>query len=393
MKKVISGYFAILISLLISIGNCYGAFKFEYNGMKFECSDEDSKSIELTKVEKSGYIIEVPDKITLGEETYVVDKIGSRAFTPVSQTVRSVLVPPTVKELKAGAFYDCKFLSVVKLPRTLEVIGDFAFANCVSLKRVVIPRTVKSIGEDIFLGCDRIFLTIEEGMKELGDSAFFKCEALRMIDLPNSLRKIGNHAFAFNYNLSTVRFPDRITSIGTSAFKFCLEFEDIILPKSLKEISDSSFFMCINLRSVEFNESLSSIGSFAFAYTKLSELDIPSHIKSIGTYAFNNCRALKHVFIKDGVENISSKAFSNCCKIVSFFLPENLNSLSPDIFQDSKITNLVLPLKPFNVDSEIVQNADIIHCKSSTPPFANIRENVVIENKCIYVPFKVMDMT
>lgn len=81
---------------------------------------------------------------TVVEVPYGVTAIGEHAFFNI-ETVEKVVLPATVREIRASAFLYCHHLQEINLPDTLQQIGDWAFYAC-PLKKIRIPRSITSIG-------------------------------------------------------------------------------------------------------------------------------------------------------------------------------------------------------------------------------------------------------
>lgn len=80
-------------------------------------------------------------------------------------------------------------------------------------------------------------------------------------------------------------------------------------------------------------------------YEKLTEVEIPSSVTSIGEEVFVECRSLTEVTIPDSVENIDSWAFGMCSGLtkVSFQRKEPPTS-EGDVFEScSGLTNIYIP--------------------------------------------------
>lgn len=107
----------------------------------------------------------------------------------------------------------------------------------------------------------------------------------------DDLTEIGPYAFA-NCNLLTSATFMRATKISENAFSFCSSLESISLPE-VKEIKASSFGYCSSLESISMPkiEVLGSdkelYGVFNSSY-KMTTINIPSTIQSIGKNAFKN---------------------------------------------------------------------------------------------------------
>jgi hypothetical protein len=73
-------------------------------------------------------------------------------------------------------------------------------------------------------------------------------------------------------------------------------------------IADNTFGMCQNLVTVHLPESVKSIYMFAFSYcTSLAEIDL-GNVEYIGSFAFQNCEALRDVTLHDAL--IEDNAFA-----------------------------------------------------------------------------------
>lgn len=67
-----------------------------------------------------------------------------------NKTIKTVVIPDTVKYIDDGSFYGCTALESVTFGNGVEEIGDYAFENCTSLSKVYIPVSVKKIGAEAF---------------------------------------------------------------------------------------------------------------------------------------------------------------------------------------------------------------------------------------------------
>lgn len=75
----------------------------------------------------------------------------------------------------------------------------------------------------------------------------------------------------------------------------------------------------------------------------LISIDIPSNIKSIGKYAFRNCKNLETIVISNGVTTIGYEAFRNCSSLTSVTIPNSVTSISNSAFYDcSSLTSVTI---------------------------------------------------
>ena len=101
-----------------------------------------------------------------------------------------------------------------------------------------------------------------------------------------------------------------VTSIGDNAydnaFMGCYRLTHIEIPDNITTIGSYTFSDCISLENITIPESVASIGEGAFNYCKsLTSIEIPSSVTSIES-AFNYCSSLTNINVSDNNENYSS---------------------------------------------------------------------------------------
>lgn len=105
----------------------------------------------------------------------------------------------------------------------------------------------------------------------------------------NDLTEIGYYAFVNCFNLTSATFT-KVTKVGSGAFSSCSSLESISLPE-VKEINSYAFSYCslksISMPKIEMLGSDSSYSGVFSGYTnKMTTINIPSTIKSIGQNVF-----------------------------------------------------------------------------------------------------------
>lgn len=122
---------------------------FEYEGIWYTVTDETAKTVETragTGKYKAGNtasgILEIPEKVSDGESDYTVTGIGDWSFSS-QYSVTELYLPPTLRNLGVGSFYDCG-IKTVEIPDGVTEIKASLFAKN-PLKRVFLPPSVKSV--------------------------------------------------------------------------------------------------------------------------------------------------------------------------------------------------------------------------------------------------------
>lgn len=96
----------------------------------------------------------------------------------------------------------------------------------------------------------------------------------------------------------------------------------------------SPFFRGI-FQNVVFDGKITSIGDYAFkGLTKLTSLNIPVSIKTIGKGAFCDCIYLSKVVLNEGIETIKDDAFSGCRSLTEIAIPESVTFLGQKVFKN-----------------------------------------------------------
>ncbi len=117
------------------------------------------------------------------------------------------------------------------------------------------------------------------------------------VNIPNSLNgspvlAIGAEAFQGKTSLTSVTFPDTLTTIGAMAFAECTALTSLSLSDNITHIDDKAFLACSNLKSITLPSSLQAIGYQTFGYCEsLGHLHIPSEVNYINPFAIQGTNA------------------------------------------------------------------------------------------------------
>ena len=167
--------------------------------------------------------------------------------------------------------------------------------------------------------------------------------------------RIGEYAFAHHDSIESVTIPDTITKIADFAFFQCKNLKNIKLNNKIVEIDSGSFYLtayyynqdnwedgCLYIGKYLVNTDYNNapkkytikkgtrlIGNNAFSSRyNLEKLTIPSSVKYIGDYAFNNT-SLKKVTIENGLKEIGEHAFDYCL-FKTITIPPSVKKMGED---------------------------------------------------------------
>ena len=152
--------------------------------------------------------------------------------------------------------------------------------------------------------------------------------------------RIGDYAFS-GTTLNEIVVKEGITEFGDGAFNGTSHLLKFELPSTVKKIGMYCFNNTNNLNSVVFKEGLEEIGAYAFCITSLVDVELPLSCKTIGEKAFHSTPSL--ISVKgNGVETIDQYAFAYLSNL-TFAEFHNLKEIKEGAFAGTKLTSFTLP--------------------------------------------------
>ena len=285
--------------------------------------------VEIVRCDYTGDVV-IPSAIE-GEPVVALSPTSSSVFESPSQ-VTSVTLPASLKRVSEGAFYGCTELDSVTMP----VVGG-EVSRFVDLFRSYSVNVPQGLTVDV-IGTSPIpdATSASEG--------YFAGSGIKEVNIAGGVGAIGSYAFAGCTSLSTLTLKSGVTSIGTSAFEGCTSLTSLTVPSSVTSMRNNAFKGCTGLSGVR----ITSIAAWCgidfeselanpltevhklYNYGRLvTDLTIPSSVRSIGAYAFAGCTPLTSVTILDGVTSIAPTAFFGCTAIEKATVPVALMSAVP----------------------------------------------------------------
>ena len=269
-------------------------------------------------------VIDIPDTVTSGGQTYTVTAIGEYAFIPSRKitNVSSVFIPATVTSIGRFAFRCCKFLATVTFAEgsQLKSIGVSAFSGTEPahpiFKEIQIPDSVETIGTNAFQNCqDLESITLPASLETIESSAFSSCRKLSEIKLPASLKAIQSYVFDGCSSLETVFYDGslaRWSQINTSNGFLGFSHPSLVMndytaqfipvkdendpdppPKTVTITKYTGTESTVILPSTINSWPVTKIGEDAFQdNTTITSVTIPASVTEIGSNAFAGCTNL-----------------------------------------------------------------------------------------------------
>lgn len=118
---------------------------------------------------------------------------------------------------------------------------------------------------------------------------------------------------------------------------FSKSLTNVVLPSSLKSIDNGAFSNCSSLSSVSLPGNLTSIGKYAFyGCSALTTISIPSGVQSLSEYAFAKCSALTAISSEASFTSLPDYVFSNCTALKNISFATPITSIGKGAFVNCK---------------------------------------------------------
>ena len=262
---------------------------------------------------------------------------------------------------------NCVNLMRVTLPVHIDKLSEAAFAGCKNLREVITENSEIQFSQSTFTGCknlskDLSFLkddfVIEKGLlfnrsknevyTYLGDDGI--ASDCSKISFPPTVTYIGN-GFS-NTDITSVDLSQTsITEIENDTFSDCCHLSKVFLPNNLKRIGDRAFSNCGSLQEITLPSSLEEIGIACFSGTGIRQIEIPRLLKLIPKSAFACCKNLERISIPPTVRSINSFAFRDCTAVRYVNISSGFKKDVHLLFEKDAIIQFVYSAKPVPVYS------------------------------------------
>lgn len=163
----------------------------------------DTNPMSLSEAQAQNYVFDAETgvigtdgHVNANREIELPSSIDGRRITTVKTAclvsypyLETLVMPDSITQMQAFAFYDSIRLKSVRLPSGLKTISEGAFGRCRALTSIVIPESVV----------------------EICSEAFYQCSSLEAVMIPDSVAFVGGRAFLqvphICYHGSATGFP------------------------------------------------------------------------------------------------------------------------------------------------------------------------------------------
>lgn len=287
-----------------------------------------------------------------------VTNIEYRAFKGCTGFTGLVFESNVLQVISADVFNGCTgFSNDISLPSSVTTIGNNAFVNCSNLKGTLDLSAVTSIGGGSFAGCSGITgLILPEGITNIPDSCFKSCTGITgELNIPSRVTVIEKEAFYNCAKFTAINFPSTLRTIKDGAFAYCYGLEGTLtLPDSLTEIGGLGFRTIYGTQ---------YIGAFINC-NKITAINWPNNIITIGTDAFRNCTGLTgELVLPNSLLTIGVRAFMGCSNLTgNLNIPDKVSYIGDNSFEGTGFNGtLHLPYGLQTIGHGAFKNLSALH--------------------------------
>lgn len=214
-----------------------------------------------------------------------------------------------------------------------RLIANSACTNHDTLTHLTLPKSLMYINEGAFTNCYRLVEVYNQSNIPLTAGAntpsgvelhalhIYKTAGERRSGVENNfiLYKDGTEVSLVGYlgESNTVSIPEGVTKINRNAFARDFFLTSVTFPDSVKVIGEMAFMGCSLLKNVQFGQGLTEIERYAFEDCVMSSVVLPDGVEKVGYGAFSQNHALRSVYIPDSVYFLAEGVFANCAYLES----------------------------------------------------------------------------
>ncbi len=301
---------------------------------------------------------------------------GCSSLTEISWNLLKKENSFALTEIGENAFFGCTLLSFENKEffASLTSIGPRAFASCKLPSQLDFSKNNIHIGALAFANSSLTSLRLGRASLDRNalDSVNLKTLTFTSEQLNFSAKKLGigesltsisfdkdasfeAACFADRKKLSSVQVANLIGSVPKGCFSNCSSLSTLHLDSSKPLcIEEDAFSFCTSLGEVP--SSCRSIASFAFKGCSALKLASLEKIEELGAFAFEDCTKLKKVTLGAGLRLVPNGVFQGCSSLKEVVLPNGLEEIGRDAFAGTNLKELVFPSSLRHVGATIFRD-------------------------------------
>lgn len=276
------------------------------------------------------FVILSDKKVSAEEGSKFIIKDG--ALTSYIGTEENLMIPDGVTMINDFVFRNNHIIKTVEFPDTLVWVGTGAFEGCKNLEKVTMKDSVTHIDPVAFYGCEQLEdVTISNGLQWIEHDAFSATPWLEKMMTEHPMLIVNNMLISGYTFEGKVKIPDGVVTIAPNAFAYA-RISEVTIPSSVKTIGAGAFVGCRGLTKVTMSDSVTELGQDAFeGCYNLKTVRLSKSLSRIELGVFSDCKKLESLEIPDSVNEIGW-AFSQCKKLKKIVIPKSVKKINSDIF-------------------------------------------------------------
>lgn len=368
------------LTLIVALFLCTIAYANEKDikvgGFHYRILNDNEVAVIGTEINDT--VIRIPSTVSITNKQYAVVEIANKKPEKEGKnwayyknqnwgaSTIDIIVPQSVKNIKAGAFYYNSFRNIY-LPEEMECISPYAFYHC-QIGCIRFPKHIRDFHDYAFedsyiraldfretqyskfdinwLGTigkfDALFLPRSiEKLKDTSSNPHVHCRSESLIldidgkTLKEAIEHYDAHTLFESVKMLAIENIEKIDFRVSDNFP---NLKEVYLPDPIKEIGKGAFmsnevYTGGQLEKVYLNDNIEVIGEDAFRNNpKLLNIRLPKNLKSIGTAAFYECKGLEHIEIPPSVTYIGESAFMGCKGLERIEIPTSVTYIGECAF-------------------------------------------------------------
>ena len=271
-------------------------------------------------------------------------------YYPEGKTDTSYTISNGVNRIEDGAIVNNKYLQELVIPEGVTILDEDSIQKDKKLTTIHLPSTLSNIGNRVFQDTNIVDIILAEGNTnyKVVDNVLFTYDGSKIVHYSLGLT---NEYYEIPEGVTTLALDGWVSM---SVFYRNEYLKKIKIPSSVNELSGNLFDDMIKLEYIDIdenNENYISIDGVVYNKTKTSLIVYPNHRKattctvlsgvvSMDDNAFCDSKYLSEVILPSTLKTIGSHTF-NSSSITKVTIPASVISIGYDAFDSSKITSAI----------------------------------------------------
>ena len=252
------------------------------------------------------------------------DFSSSASYHPFPNlSISNINIGEGVQKIPAYFAYGNTNLTSITIPDSVITIGNYAFQGCIALgslnfNAISCNDFSSTASYHPFYNLNILNINIGNCVQRIPDFFAYGNTNLTSVIIPNSVTSIGKSAFYGCSGLTSVTIGSSVTSIGDYAFCGCDGITDYIW--NARNCSYNGQMPTYNIEQVTIGNEVEVLPYDFVSGSKITSIDIPNSVISIGDCAFAYCGSLTSVTIGNSVISFGRDVFYDCSAITSIIV-------------------------------------------------------------------------